>query len=302
MAAFVRRSLSGAAVAGAAALAWAAVVPGATAARAEPLPTAPLPALPAAPVLPITVTSAGFDFPGPNPRPAGPVTLRVTTPDSWGHFLGTGSIREGVPLDQAMTEFAQSQSPDKDVAIPALHALYRDVEFFGGAGVFPATSPVSVTIGLRPGTYYGIEGANMRRLDVGPTWLRARPPRVDGLIRMVQHGSDTRFALPPVLKAHGSYQVVNETSQPQEAVFVGIDPATTDADIQRYYDDLAAGKNPQNPLLHQVGGLMAISPGHRAVLGFDYPPGRYAVLSFYRDPDTAVKRAAEGMHRVVELR
>ncbi|MCP2341097.1 hypothetical protein [Actinomadura rupiterrae] len=295
MAASVRRSLTGAAVVGAAALAWTAAAPaGARPARAEPLP--------AAPVLPITVTSAGFEFPGPNPRPAGPVTLRVTTPDAWGHFLGTGSIREGVPLQQAMTEFAQSQSPDKAVAIPALRALYRDVEFFGGAGVFPATSPVSVTVNLRPGTYYGIEGANMRRLDVGQTWLRARPPRVDGLIRMVQRGPDTRFALPSRLKARGSYLVVNQTSQPQEAVFVGLDPATTDADIQRYYDDLAAGKNPQNPLLHQVGGLMAISPGYRAVLNFDYPPGRYAVLSFYRDPDTAVKRAAEGMHRVVELR
>ncbi|WP_283133453.1 hypothetical protein [Rhizohabitans arisaemae] len=253
------------------------------------------------PVLEITVDAQGFTFPGPNPRPAGPVTLKVSTPDQEGRFLGLGQLRNGIGLQEAMGLFWNSQSPDPAVAIPALRRLYRDVEFFGGAGVFPATSPLSVTLNLRPGTYYGMEGATIRELQVTRPYHHVRKPRVDGVIRMVRYGDKTRFVLPARMKAKGSYLVVNQTDQPQEAVFVQVPEGTTTADVQAFLDAERNGQNPPPLLGTQVGGLMAISPGHSAVLEFDFPAATYSMLSFYRNPDTAVKRAYEGMHRVTRL-
>ncbi|MBA9005505.1 MULTISPECIES: hypothetical protein [Thermomonospora] len=258
--------------------------------------------LPHPPVLPITLAPEGFEFPGPNPRPAGMVTLKVDTPDPAGRFMGLGATRNGITFEQAMWLFWQSMSEDPAVAIPALQALYRDVEFFGGAGVFPATSPLSVTIDLPPDTYYGIEGEHFRQLQVTGPRRHTRIPRIDGVIRMVERDGRSRFITPRVMRARGTYLVVNQSAQPQEAVFCGVAPTTTERTVQDYFDAVAAGQNPPNPLLTQVGGLMAMSPGRKAILSFDFPPGRYSVLSFYRNPNTARKIAEEGMHRVVELR
>ncbi|WP_433336417.1 hypothetical protein [Spirillospora sp. CA-294931] len=258
--------------------------------------------LPCPPVLPITLTPEGYSFPGPNPRPAGLVTLKVDTPDTAGRFMGLGATRNGITFEQAMKLFWESTSPDPNVAKPALVALYRDVEFFGGTGVFRDTSPLSVTLNLQPDTYYGIEGEHVQQLKVTEPYQHARPPRVDGVIRMVKRGGRSRFITPPVMKARGSYLVVNESAQPQEAVFCGVAPTTTDRTVQDYFDAVHNGQNPPNPLLTQVGGLMAMSPGRKAILQFDFPKGRYSVLSFYRNPETARKIAEEGMHRVIELR
>ncbi|OLT37072.1 hypothetical protein BJF79_30240 [Actinomadura sp. CNU-125] len=252
------------------------------------------------PVLDIELTDEGFAFPAPNPRPAGLVTIRATTPVPAGHFMGLGAARNGISLEEGMRLFWMSQSPDPEVAIPALRALYRDVEFFGGTGVFPGTDPIAATVHLPADTYYGIDGPIVETLNVSDEYRPAMPPRVHGAVRMVEHGDRTRFRAPRKMRAKGSYLVVNHTSQPQECVFVGVAPGTTDRDIQDYYD-APEGEKPPYPLQTQVGGLMAMSTGHMAVLHYDFPPGLYAILSFYRNPDTAVKRAEEGMHQVVEL-
>lgn len=267
--------------------------------RAEAAPRG----LPHPPVLPITLTPEGFEIPGPNPRPAGPVTFKVDTPDPAGRFMGLGATRNGITFEQAMWLFWQSMSDDPAVAVPALQALYRDVEFFGGAGVFPSTAPLSVTIDLPPDTYYAIEGEHFRQLQVTGPRRRARLPKIDGVIRMVvKRDGRSAFITPRIMRARGTYLVVNQSAQPQEAVFCGVAPTTTERTVQDYFDAVAAGEDPPNPLLTQVGGLMAISPGRTAILSFDFPPGRYSVLSFYRNPHTARKIAEEGMHRVVELR
>jgi len=109
--------------------------------------------LPGAPVLPLDLTPAGFVLPGPNPRPAGQVTFRVSTQDTRGHFWSTFKLLNGATLAQAAEWFATAESPDKSIAFPALHALYTNVEFTGGVAVDPS-GPVGLTMTLTPGTYY----------------------------------------------------------------------------------------------------------------------------------------------------
>jgi hypothetical protein len=134
----------------------ASVAAGAVASPASAGPTAESVAqgrLPSAPVVPLDLTPAGFVLPGPNPRPAGPVTFRVSTQDERGHFWSTFKLLNGATLNQAVEWFAKAESPDKSIAFPALRALYTNVEFTGGAAVNPS-GPVGLTMTLTPGTYY----------------------------------------------------------------------------------------------------------------------------------------------------
>ena len=109
--------------------------------------------IPTAPVLSMELTTAGFVVPGPNPRPAGPVTFRLSTQDARGHFWSTFKVRGETTLTQVLEWFSLAHSPDKNVAIPALRSLYTNVEFTGGAAVHPS-GPIGLTANLTPGLYF----------------------------------------------------------------------------------------------------------------------------------------------------
>jgi hypothetical protein len=106
-----------------------------------------------APVLSFDLTTAGFVLPGPNPRPAGPVTFRATTQDARGHFWSTFKLLNDTDLLQALEWFDLAHSPDKAVALRALRDLYTNVQFTGGIAVYPS-SPIGLTVNLTPGLYY----------------------------------------------------------------------------------------------------------------------------------------------------
>ncbi|MDG4820746.1 hypothetical protein O7635_02630 [Asanoa sp. WMMD1127] len=265
------------------------------------------------PVLPIEIGADGFAIPGPDPRRTGVVSFRIGTPDPAGYYWGIGRARDGITYERVQELERLSSSPDPAVSVPALRALYAAVEYCGGAGTFGGQAPITATMLLEPGDYQ----ATARTAAISPDpnaqvfldSLRvarrpdiALPPRVDAVIRMVEDSAGrTTYALPERLPAHGTYLFVNETSQPHEAVFGGVGPTTTDEDVAAYFAAVRAGQRPPPVFLSRVGGLMAISPGRWLALTVDFTPGRYSVQSFYRNPDTGVGRAYEGMHRVVDL-
>ncbi|MFA1548305.1 hypothetical protein [Actinomadura chokoriensis] len=266
--------------------------------------------------VPVEVTGDGFCAPGPDPRPPGPITFRVSTPDPAGHWWAVMRLRGEVTMDQVRQEFAESYSPDPAVSLPAIRAIYRDVDFRGGASVTP-DAPVSVTSAFEPGTYYmsdtALEGAtdgcgtgrtHLQRFRVaGPS--RWTPPLSGETVIRARTTADggQRFDMPRSWPSRASVVVRNQAEQPHEVIIVGVAPGTTDADVAAYFDALRNGDtSAPNPFGATVGGMLAISPGRTASFRIDLRPGRYCVLSFVRNPRTGVKSALEGMYTTVTVR
>lgn len=270
-------------------------------------------------LVPVEVTGDGFCAPGPNTRPPGPLTFRVSTPDAAGHWWALMRLRGTATMDQVRQEFADSYSPDPAVSLPALRAIYRDVDFRGGASVTP-DAPVSVTSVFEPGTYYmsdtALEGAT-DGCGTGLTHLQrfrvAGPMRPVRSVRRPRHrtviearttaGGGQRFVMPRSWPSRASVVVRNRAEQPHEVIIVAVAPGTVDADVTRYFDALQNGDaGVPNPFGATIGGMLAISPGRVASFRIGLRPGRYCVLSFVRNPQTGVKSAFEGMFTTVTVR
>jgi hypothetical protein len=265
------------------------------------------------PVLPITLTQNGFSVPGPDPRLAGPVTFDVTAAAGpTGHWWTVDTLRNGVTLAQATQDLDESYSSDPSVALPALRAFYSDMTFYGGLSIDPA-SHMSLTETLDPGGYYlsdetATTGATppatlgQAQLQVTAPYAAAQMPLPDGLIDAQLSQGHQIFAAPADLPARGRVLLSNHTDQPQEFIFVQVQPGTSDQQIQAYFNAEVSGQTlPPDPFLATAGGMLAISPGRQAELGFAFRPGRYAVLSFVRDAQTGTENALEGMHRIITL-
>lgn len=287
------------------------------------------------PVLDIHVTPEGFTVPGPNPRPSGPVTFRVTAEGPTGYYWSAYKLLNGTTLVQFVEWMQQSNSPDPDVALPALRLLYQNVDYSGGAVIHPGKT-IELTQTLTPGVYYfgsspiggwqptGAAAPSISDLAAsGPSisalqssepspfgWLeiteevqRALPLPINGVVSMHRVGDRNFIAATTVMRANGRILVRNRTSQPQEAVFVELRPGATDRDIQEYFDAQREGRPlPPRPFFGNLGGMLALAPGKELLLSVDLPPGRYGVFSWLRDAETGIDSAALGMHRVVTLR
>lgn len=267
---------------------------------------------PGPPVLPVVVTTSGFTVPGPNPRPAGLVTLDVSTPDFAGHWFGPLKPKASLGWDGMMDVMGRSNSTDPAVALPALGELYRDVEFYGGAAVFPE-SPVRVTTYLDPGTYYFADSSVTTEDPTDPDyphqeitvgrWARpAAPPRADARVDIREVDGVPRFDVPARIPADGTYRITNHGRiQPYEALFARVIPGTTEAEVAATLESWRTGTPAKNVFETWPQGMLPLSPGRSATLQFDVTPGTYALLSFTRNPQTGVGRSMEGMFTLVDL-
>ncbi|MET8005449.1 hypothetical protein [Nonomuraea glycinis] len=274
--------------------------------------------LPLPPVLDVHVTQEGFTVPGPNPRPGGPVTFRVTAEGAAGYWWTAYKLRGDTTLPQFVEWMEQSASPDPAVALPALRSLYDNVDYSGGAKIHPGDT-VELTQTLTPGIYYfgsqvaWGEQARSAGAAADPSpfgWLEvtdevapARSPSIDGVVYMGRIRNRNVIVAPASAPADGRLLVRNDTDQPQEVMFLELAPGATDRDIQEYFDAELEGRPlPPRPFYDSVGGMLALSPGKQLVLMTGLPPGRYGIFSWLRVPETGIDSAALGMHKVITLR
>ncbi|WP_378789499.1 hypothetical protein ACFMQL_37180 [Nonomuraea fastidiosa] len=242
----------------------------------------------------------------------------MTAEGAPGYWWTIYKLRNGATLQQFVEWMAQSASPDPAIALPAVRALYENVDYSGGAKIHPGDT-VELTQNMTPGIYYfgsqAVWGA--QRAAAAPAaapspfgWLEvtgevapARMPKIDGVVSM-KRLHDRNIMLAPVsAPANGRLLVRNDTDQPQEAVFLELAPGATDRDIQEYFDAELEGRPlPPRPFYDSVGGMLALSPGKELVLKPGLPPGRYGIFSWLREPETGIDSAALGMHRVITLR
>jgi len=286
-----------------------------------------------APVLPVTLTSAGFTIPGANPRPAGLVTFSVSAPGTQGYYWTSFKLENGVTLQQVAQWLAEAESSDQSVALPAVRDLYGNVDFTGGLAV-NGGSTMGLTMGLTPGTYYfteapaeptaagstagvtvdGAIAAAARALaSTAPSPLQtlvvqnpvslALPPAFTGALVLRETGGNARYYPVGQFRGNGAFLLSNDTSQPQEANFEQVAAGTTDEQVQDYFNAALAGTTlPPDPFIAQVGGELLISPGNTVIVHTTFGPGWYCALSFPTDENTGIKQAYEGTHIVLRMR
>ena len=129
-----------------------------------------------------------------------------------------------------------------------------------------------------------------------------RPPAFSAVLEAVDVNGRAKLYPAGQFKGNGAFLFRNDATLPQEAQFEKIDPGTTDADVQRFYDSLLnhTGGVPY-PFRGEPGGVLLLSKGNMVIMGANFPAGQYCILSFPTDWDTGIKQAFEGVHKVVTL-
>ncbi|MGW6707983.1 hypothetical protein ACWGDE_24255 [Streptomyces sp. NPDC054956] len=248
--------------------------------------------------------------------PAGPVTLSATTTDEQVQRpLGLVRLRTGVALTTFLTHY-QTAATSKDPAErrAALTLIDSEAQYFGGPAVTKASGKVEISWILTPGTYHLLDYTLLdparpelvRSIRVGAPAGRpgtSVPRWAPDLIAAYDEGPLGRYLIGNTIDARGEFTVVNQTSQLNEVMFLRVTPGAGSAEVSACMDALAHGQRPPTyPFTGVPSGITPLSPGSTAVLSQSLEPGQYLVTSFISNRETLVKRAFEGMWKLVTLR
>ena len=266
------------------------------------------------PVLEIEATADGFAVPEPDPRPAGPVVFRVSTPDEDGHKWGVFALRGTSSLESFLEDLVRSFSWDPAVKAEGSAGVNRQGRLLGGVNVYAEYPPHEFRAVLTEGTYYFLDYDDVvrpcladrvralrvtGRADTDP----APAGGVDAVIEAVGEGAGERYEMPDELPCRGRALLRNHNDHPQEAVFGRLLPGTTDEELVAWMEAYKSGGKPDKDVFTgSPSGFMPVSGGEQAVIGYDLPPGPYAVFSFSRNPVTGAPGAFGGMRKIVTLR
>ncbi|MFI1537180.1 hypothetical protein [Streptomyces anandii] len=245
--------------------------------------------------------------------PAGTVTLRATTPDpALQHPLGLVRLKPGVGIEQFLAHYQQAATAQDPAQRRAgLQLIDTEAWYYGGPAVTAAGGALEATWILTPGTYHLLDyttvgPAHPERvptLTVTGTRPQGRPRGTAHVIAPYDDGDQGRYLTDGTLPARGAFQVVNQTGQLNEVMFLRTTPGATEADVTACMEALRKGeKPPVYPFTGVPTGLTPLQPGASAVFAHDLQPGRYLLTSFISNRQTLVKRAFEGMWRLVTLR
>ncbi|MZD07205.1 hypothetical protein GTW43_19245 [Streptomyces sp. SID5785] len=244
---------------------------------------------------------------------AGVVTLRATTPDQkQQHPIGLLRLRPGLALGTFLTHYQQAATAaDPAERRKALELIDAEAVYFGGPAVTYAGGALETTWVLSPGTYHVLDyttatpdhAERVRTLTVTGTRPTGRPRVAPHIVSPYEDGERGTFLVDPTLPADGAFQVVNQTSQLNEVMFLRTTADATEASVTACMEALRKGEQPPTyPFEGVPTGLTPLQPGASAVFAHSLPPGRYLLTSFISNRQTLVKRAFEGMWQLVTLR
>jgi len=265
-----------------------------------------------APVIDVTMTTAGFDL--PDSVHAGFVTFRVGSPEDSYHAFQGLSVKPGSTLAQVIADFQLGGSTDPAQRAQGHRNLLVHATLIGGVVTTPE-APLSVTVPLDAGTYYFFDQNEIGALGSPPPAVHTLTahgnakweglPEFSSVIGLTMGGGATdmpMFNAPDSLDAHGATLIYNNSDELHEAVWVRVKDGTTDAYLDDYYNRIN-NNLPRIPAawLSTQRGLQAMSPGRFAVLQLDLPPGLNALLCLIPGDETGFSHARAGMHKVENL-
>jgi hypothetical protein len=262
-------------------------------------------------VLDIVLDGDHHAVPGPDPRPAGEVTFRVSTPDASGHKWGLVRLPADTDLHHFLDCLTRSRSWDPAVHTHARAEINQLVDFAGGVTVYPSYGQIEHTLCLEPGTYYFLDYDDLAAPDAadriqslrttGPSRHELRLP-ADVVIEARQEGDREFYAMPERFPAECTVLLRNLTDHPQEAVFGQVHDSTTVEDVRDFVLAFRTGGTPPgNVFTGDPTGLMPISAGRESAMRLRFPPGRYAVCSYTSHAKTGRSGVLEEMLNIVTI-
>ncbi|GAA3731866.1 hypothetical protein HDA32_000505 [Spinactinospora alkalitolerans] len=260
----------------------------------------------------VTLTHEGWELSPSGPLRAGVTGFHATTRDESGHYFSILRMRRGTTIERAIELITAGNSDDPEIALPARRALYREVDFNGGAAVYPGRRTIYTTC-LRDTTYHLGEAAAQ--------WVPDRPPFHVAPVEVTGPGVDTpplradvrltarQTTDGPVFDIRGRFpadsviRFDNKTPLPQEIILRKLIDGKTAEDVAAYYDSLRSGSPLPEPYVQErFGGMLPISPGRRGTVRVEgLPTGLFSILSHVKDPYTGETQASQGAYSVVEL-
>jgi hypothetical protein len=195
---------------------------------------------------------------------------------------------------------ANGHTPD---AATAMHRLFANTDFLGGANVFPGT-PASFTARLAPGTYYLGEMTarpDFRRITVTRTSAPATPSP-NTVVTAYDFGFRSNHTSLP---AKGTITIRNTGNQIHRLLLVPVKTGTSRTELGAYLRKTGGAADGPPPPFARKGpqlGTSMISPGQQIELTYTLTPGDYALLSFQPDSRTGKPQTLEGMYATTTLR
>jgi hypothetical protein len=248
----------------------------------------------------------------PDRAEGGLVTFRTDTDDPAGRQLQILRPHEGVSIDQVFADLTKAISQtDPATAAAGITAVRDEADALGGQLVTP-TVPEEQTERVGEGTLYLLDFTAFladpahpvfRTLELCGDSGRTLAPFPQSIVLQHETSAGPRFDAQNLDTADAPILVHNEADELHEMQIQPVKPGTTDADIQAFFDALAAGQNPgPPPFTGPASGVGAISPqGTVEIETRGLPAGTYVLLCFIPDDTTGIPHAFEGMHKVVTL-
>lgn len=229
---------------------------------------------------------------------------------------GTDGLRAGRvhltvkgPATVEFVIFDAGYGPDQFVAdvnkcgekcnVKALRRAIDNTTIIGGTSAGDAT-----IVFPRAGTYYpfsiGERGALLgRSFRVSGPPRRSTAPRVDG--RIIAK-SGLAWGGASTLPAEGRFSFKNRRSTGVPH-FVQLQQVVEGTTADQVLESFQAGPTgPPPPFLEGTLLTGTLSPGHSMTVDYDLPPGHYAVMCFFPDPDMkGMPHAFMGMIKIIEL-
>jgi hypothetical protein len=242
---------------------------------------------------------------------AGSIRFRVhttnpSTPDGGGSQVTMFKPKNGATVQKVLADAAEEFGGNP---AQGTRDLTHDATFYGLADVV-ASTPVTVTETLSPGTYYLLDLASPP--TSGPPAVT--PLTVDDHRAGIEQDSDLRsqvtvkavepdrFVAPRSWPRRGTFTFTNRSDTLHFVSIEPVKPGTTDKQVQAYFD---SGSQQPPPFLLEgrpTAGSDVISPGRSLQLTYSLPKGTYVLLCFVADDETGMPHAMMGMHEVVVLR
>ncbi|MGW6979234.1 hypothetical protein ACWGE1_07275 [Streptomyces sp. NPDC054932] len=267
---------------------------------------------------PLDIVTGEDGFSSPPTATAGAVTFRVRTTSTRTGNVGIARLRRGVgeaAFRRHLRDVFEKDSPEQ--VIQASKDLMADAELFGGAMAVRG-SHSSFTAWLPPGPYLVLEYKDFEGPYIGrnplpgaeyvrPLLLHAADdagagrPRPSATVTAVDTERGPRFVLEGRMRRDRPLRYVNAMrGQVDElAVYPLTDESVTEADIQRYFQDIR--KTPEPFDLAAQLGTPPLSPGRSAVIGIPLERGRYALTSWVTSMKDAQHLSAHGQVLIVTV-
>ena len=235
----------------------------------------------------VNVVAKEYQFEMPDTIPAGPTLFHLTDEGKQLHHVTLVKLEQG----KTLADFtALPPGPFPAWAV-----------FMGGPNTpAPNGGQNAAAVDLSPGNYAvicvipGPDGkphmmnGMVKALTVTPSGVARTMPASDLTLTLTDYAFT--FSSPPGPGRH-AVRIVNDGSQPHEAVMFRLAAGKKGGDIANWVQAGMQGPPPGNP----VAGISAEAPGKDNILLLDLQPGNYALICFMPDAKDGKAHAAHGM-------